>query len=231
VSAAYTTTIVCLANSRKPGGRCVAGKALNNKALAGWIRPVSAKPGGEISVSDRQYQNGTEPALLDIIDICMLQQGVHPYQPENHIIDDKYYWVKEGEISYAQALAAVDPVQSDLWGTGYGSSYSGNNDRIPADAAPSFGYSLRLIAVANLRIQVSAEGANFGNMKRKVRGYFTYSRNSYALSVTDPVIETNYLKQADGWHDVGAALLCVSLGEPHTDNNAYKLIAGVILPP
>jgi hypothetical protein len=230
VSATYTTTIICLANSRKPGGRCVAGKAFSNKALGGWIRPVSARPGGEISVLDRQYQNGTEPALLDIIEICMLQQGVHPYQPENHIIDDKYYWVKKAEISYAQAQAAVDRLPSDLWGIGYGSSYSGTNDRIPVNVAPTFGYSLRLIAVTDLRIHVSAEGANFGNMKRKVRGYFTYSGNPYALSVTDPIIETKYLAQTDGWHNVGAALLCVSLGEPYTDDNAYKMIAGVILP-
>ena len=35
--------IVCLANSRKRGGRCVAGKELLADGRAGgWIRPVSA---------------------------------------------------------------------------------------------------------------------------------------------------------------------------------------------
>ena len=161
----------------------------------------------------------------------MLQKGAHSYQPENNVIDDKFYWDTSGTLTYDQVLAAVDPVQSDLWGTAFGSSYSGINDRIPFTSAPSFNYSLRLIAVADMRIHVSAEGASFGNMKRKVRGYFTYSKNSYALSITDPAIETTYLVGKDGWYEVGRALLCVSLGEPYNDNNTYKLIASVILPP
>jgi hypothetical protein len=57
------------------------------------------------------------------------------------------------------------------------------------------------------------------------------SAPDFRIALVVPIIETKYLAVADGWHDVGAALLCVSLGEPHTDSNAYKLIAGVILPP
>jgi hypothetical protein len=220
-----------LANSRKPGGRCVAGKAFQNNTFGEWIRPVSATLGGEISVSDRQYSNGQEPGLLDVIRICMVQRAAHAYQPENHVIDTNFYWDKIGQLTYAQASAAVDPVQSDVWGTGYGSSTSGTNDRVPVSVAPSFGYSLRLISVKGLRIHVSAEGAPWGNMKRKVRGDFGYSGNPYALSITDPNIEATYLAQPDGWYEAGPAILCVSLGEPHTDNNAYKMIAGVLLPP
>jgi hypothetical protein len=118
-----------LTNSRKPGGRCVAGKGFQNNKFAEWIRPVSASPGGEISVSDRRHSNGQEPALLDIIRICMTQKGSHDYQPENHVIDTNFYWDKIGELTYAQARAAVDPIQADIWGTGYGSSTSGTNDR------------------------------------------------------------------------------------------------------
>ncbi|MBV8458540.1 MAG: hypothetical protein JO122_18225 [Acetobacteraceae bacterium] len=124
----------------------------------------------------------------------------------------------------------MDMVQADLWGTSFGSSYSGINDRVPISNASSFNYSPRLIEVNDLRIHVSAEGAHFGNMKRKVRGYFTYSGHGYALSVTDPVMETQCLAGPDGWLDIGKALLCVSLGEPH-QGYAYKLVAGIILRP
>jgi hypothetical protein len=72
-------------------------------------------------------------------------------------------------------------------------------------------------------------------MKRKLRGHFTYSEQPYALSITCPLVEAQYLAGQDGWFDVGNALLCVSLGEPHQNQPgqtyAYKLIASMILPP
>jgi len=35
-------TLVCLANSRKPSGHCIAGKDLSEQAQGNWVRPVSA---------------------------------------------------------------------------------------------------------------------------------------------------------------------------------------------
>jgi hypothetical protein len=50
---------------------------------------------------------------------------------------------------------------------------------------------------------------------------------NYRLSVTDPTVESEY---ADGAHDIGRAILCISLGEPY-EGYAYKLIAGMIKVP
>lgn len=134
------------------------------------------------------------------------------------------------KAGFAEALSALDPPQPDLWGTSLGSSYSGINDRVPIADASTFSYSLQLIQIRDLRISVSAEGAAFGNTNRRLRGHFTYAHNRYALRITDPIVEARYLAGPDGWLNVGKALLCVSLSEPY-QGHAYKLIAGIILPP
>ena len=50
----------------------------------------------------------------------------------------------------------------------------------------------------------------------------------YRLSITDPVFERQYYAEQDGDYSIGAAILCISLGESY-QNFTYKLIAGVIL--
>jgi len=41
--------LVCLANSRKLSGRCVAGRELSGGRPIGWVRPVSARENEEVS--------------------------------------------------------------------------------------------------------------------------------------------------------------------------------------
>jgi hypothetical protein len=88
----YTKTIICLANSRKITGRCVAGKVTDGETIGEWIRPVSARQTGELSEEDRRFQNGTDPGLFDIVRIPMIEPRPNGFQTENHLIDDGYYW-------------------------------------------------------------------------------------------------------------------------------------------
>lgn len=225
---AYDKRIICLANSRKTSGRCVAGKEIKSGAVQGWVRPVSVRSTGEVSEEERRYKDGTDPKLLDVIDIRMSVAKPHGFQTENHVIDPEQDWTFVRKASAAELAAAVDTVKGPLWDN-QSCSYNGEFDRVEEAAAIKHGNSLKLIKVNDLRINVGVEGAEFNNAKRKVRGSFSLNGAKYLLSVTDPLIERQYLRGGDGQFSVGPATLCISLGEPY-QGYAYKLIAGVILP-
>ncbi len=69
----YENTILCLANSRRPDGRCIAGKEVVTNGYGNWIRPVNARPTEEISEEDRRYEDGKDPRVLDVITIRMIE--------------------------------------------------------------------------------------------------------------------------------------------------------------
>jgi hypothetical protein len=53
--------LICLANSRKLGGRCIAGLRLDG---SGWVRPVGEAPDGTLYPADFMLRDGTESKLL-----------------------------------------------------------------------------------------------------------------------------------------------------------------------
>ena len=83
--------LVCLANSRKLSGRCVAGKELIQGVVGGWIRPVSDRPKEEVSKDERQYEDGSDPRVLDLIDIPLREPRPKSYQSENWLLDPQFY--------------------------------------------------------------------------------------------------------------------------------------------
>jgi hypothetical protein len=223
-----TKRIVCLANSRKLQGRCVAGKELISGNPGAWIRPVSARPSEEVSEEERRYENGQDPRVLDVIDIPLLEPRPKDYQQENWLLDPQFYWVKIGAIAWRDLPRYLDAART-LWINDI-SSYNGQNDRIPLEQAQTLRSSLKLIQVNDLHLRVFKPGEAFGNPKRRVQGHFSWKGTSYRLWVTDPIVERNYLAMEDGEYLVGEAYLTISLGEPY-EGYSYKLIATVILRP
>lgn len=224
-----TKRIVCLANSRKLHGRCIAGRELTADNTPGpWIRPVSNREHQEVSEYERQYRDGSDPKLLDIVDVPLLRQCPEEYQRENWLLDPKFYWQRVAMLPW-QRLRPFSEAKGSLWRNGF-HSYSGSNDRIPLQDAAAETSSLKLIRVAAVRLRVFAPGEAFGNSKRRVQAAFRFDGVPYALWITDPVIERRYLALDDGHYDFPESYLTVSLGEPFGDY-CYKLIAAVMVRP
>jgi hypothetical protein len=178
-----------------------------------------------VSERERQYEDGSDPEVLDIISVPVIESVPEGFQTENWLLDPDYYWERVDRADW-QDLDSLESPVAPLWINGY-ETYHGRNNRVPADQAARLSDSLRLIRVDTLRLQVHAPGADFGDPKRVVAGSFTYAGEHYALRVTDPVYERRFLAQPDGRYDLGESFLAVSLGEVY-DGYAYKLIAAVL---
>ncbi len=220
-----TKRIVCLANSRKMSGRCVAGVEFKADKPGGWIRPVSAREYQEVSEYERQYENGSDPRLLDIIDIPLLEHRPIDYQQENWMLDPEYYWVKVGALNW-DGLHEIADRGGTLWRNG-SHTYNGTNDRIPIDQAASETSSLKLVHVDGLKLRVFSPGQDFGDSKRRVQVRFRFAGIEYELWVTDPRIQLKYLAKENGDYQLGECYLTISLGEPFKDY-CYKLVAAVL---
>ena len=221
--------IVCLANSRKLNGRCIAGRELTVDDTPGpWIRPVSDREHQEVSEYERQYPDGSDPKLLDIVEVPLLQHCPASYQRENWLLDPQYYWRRLGKYSWQHLTSLAGPA-GPLWRNG-SHSYNGTNDRIALADTASETSSLKLVRVDAIRLHVFAPGEAFGNSKRRVQAKVRFAGVAYALWVTDPVIERRYLALDDGFYDLPESCLTVSLGEPF-DDYCYKLVAAVMVKP
>jgi hypothetical protein len=86
---------VCLANSRKHNGRCIAGITMAGK----WIRPVGP-PDGTLYPQQYTLSDGSEPSILDVIRL-EAAPSPEPHQPENWRISGTQ-WQRLGRLSRQQ---------------------------------------------------------------------------------------------------------------------------------
>ena len=215
--------VVCLANSRKGGDRCIAGREWVDETAGAWVRPIGDQENQAVSDLERQYRGGREPRVLDIIDIPLLEPVPSRHQRENWTISPDRRWRRVGKLTHDYLDDLLDSI-APLWIDGF-SSGSGLNNRVPENVAGQLEDSLRLIRVSDLQVEVRDY---FG---RRVQGQFSFHGSSYLLRVTDPICEDDYVQRPEGNYDVGEAYLTISLGESYNDGYCYKLIAAVIRPP
>jgi len=203
----YTKTIVCLANSRRPGGWCVAGKeVLGGGRFGEWIRPVNTQNDDAISAGEMKLDDGKRPRLLDVITVPLIEHVPKPHQPENHQIDSSRPWTKRDVLGKHELPALVDEAY-DIWRI----RKNCKNDRVWASCINEVNESLLLIRPESLTINTSGW---------KVRANFRYHGEKYDMSVTDTDVEAGHAKSG--------AYLCVSLAGQPWEGSYFKIVAAII---
>ncbi len=218
--------MLCMANSRKHGGRCVAGLKTDG---SGWVRPVADSEDGTLFPFHYGLEGGGELEPLDIIQVPLKAPRPEKHQPENWIIDD-------GSWRYVdQAGPAIVPfLKRQLYGKAF--LFGDSSDRVPFSrfATRQAEESLALIVPQDLSWQVVSSFR--GN--RQTRAAFRYRDTNYDLGVTDLAWQKHLRDKGYGvGADIpsttaqdGRLLLTVSLSEPaEWDDCCYKLVAGVIV--
>lgn len=196
--------LVCLANSRKLHGRCIAGRELLAGNPGEWIRPVSDREHEEVSEYERQYEEGSDPHVLDIIDVPLIGPKAKLYQSENWLLNPEAYWSKVGAFGRDNLRLLAD-APGPIWIDGHHTS-NGQNDYVPLEKTDKTDSSLKLITIDDgLQLHVYRPGEAFGNPKRRVQAEFSFSGVRYRLWITDPRIETAYLTKADGVYTLGSS--------------------------
>ena len=219
--------VVCLANSRKNAGRCIAGKEMSGDAKSGqWIRPVSNRENEAVSEGERFYADGTDPEILDIIEVPLLGPKPKAYQQENWLLNPSRQWRKIGRLGWDNLMQLADP-DAPLWTNGF-HSRGGENDQVPVHLTTAHDTSLRLVWVDDLTVTVSEPSRPSANYPI-LRGRFSHCNETYCFRITDPVSESGSVDLPYREYPVGERYLTVSLGEPF-EGNAYKLIAAIIRP-
>lgn len=227
--------IVCFANSRKPDGKCFAGKDLYNEL---WIRPIGNRQSESISPKEEcisknncncSYCCPKIPELLDIVEMELIQYAGYCHQSENYIIGPSR-WNKIDQLDTKCIDKYLDFPCDGLWIDGF-SSIHRKNDRIPVAMIKQLHDSLNLIEISQLDIEVVVEGLDYGHPRKRVNGIFSYKRIDYILPVTDEIIEKDFLHLEEGVYPLYTKskriVLCISMGKEYK-GFIYKLISGII---
>lgn len=206
--------IICLANSRKHGGSCVAGIDLQTEQ---WVRPVYAVSSMGLSFETRAI-NGREPALLEVLEIPFEPSAPNPhgFQPENRLLGDGP-WRRVGRVE-ARALLRVCEKPDVLLGNA--------GDRIGYSAINKLAVhrrrSLCLVHARNFTV----EHVDREDRRPQWRAHFDYGGRilTKGLVITDGDAEA---RLEAGETPARECILTISLGEPW-EGYCYKLVAGIV---
>lgn len=209
-------------------GTCVAGKELIEAHSGQWVRPVSHRPKQEVTLCERQFADGSEPRLLDIIEVPVRYHCPNLHQMENWLLDPGRRWVWLGRVEWDSLFSLRDTPRM-LWINGSRTRF-GLNDRIRLSKCGDLNGSLYFLHLRVLKLHVFPPAVGYGKAWLRVHAQFTYAGTNYKMWVTDPVIEATYRAKGEGIYKIGECFVTVSLGEPHEDGYCYKLVAAVMTP-
>ena len=208
--------LICLANSWRPGGRCIAGI---DRATGAWIRPV---PPDTDAIPEARCTTGeTALSLLDVFDVDVaMPRETPPYQRENRVLQSGRWQVRERAHA-----ASLEPYVDDS-----APIFHNTMDRVVAVALdqmpPRDWKSLQLVRPRQLRYERD------GHDPHRWRARFRDSAGTeYLLKLTDP--EATRRLEA-GERISPRCLLTLSLTRPWAGPDpsmlkvCYKIVAAVI---
>lgn len=213
--------MVVLANSRKCGGYCLAGKKIDAAgSVGGWVRPVTEVVEHGLPRERTLCSDGQQAAVLDIVTLDWGLPMPCLHQRENRLMASPAL-LRGGRVGWDDLDLLADKPSSELWIDGQ-SSRCGFNDRVLASRLPELMGSLRLIAVSELVL--SREQGFEG--RTLYRADFRAGQRRYNLALTDTVAIFWLLTVQR--LVLGEAYLSISLAVPFFDGFAYKLATAVI---
>jgi hypothetical protein len=226
-----TFELICLANSKKHGGRCVAGLRTDG---GGWVRPVGPTPDAVLQPRHYRLDDGTEARVLDVVQIGCQEPVPKPHHPEDWVVDGtRWRLARRPATQEHRALLRRHLTTTSLLLENW-------VDRVPYDAYTVRPAKASLTLVAPERLEWVVKVNERGERRFRVR--FVLKGRHYDLSLTDPLWEQRLNRLPLGTHPRGAVdglrpddevLLTISLGEPFQadprhDPCCYKLVAAVI---
>ena len=210
---------VCLANSRKYSGRCVAGVETDNSTQEfkmnpetgrpQWIRPVTTREHGEVP-----HDLVWRLKVGDLVEMEAHSPCPNGYQSENFMIP-----AQAPKAIGKACLERIEQLAENHLPTLFGN----RGKAIPREHIEKYNYSLTLIRVEDVRIYFKERERNI-----QPRMLFIFNHNQYDLPVTDLDFILDYRQNNDILIGANAIYLTISLSMLHEDWY-YKLVAGVLI--
>lgn len=225
-------TILVLANSFRPGGRCVAGRELTqdvsgNWQLRGWIRPVSASGEGGLNPWHCRVNaigGIREVAPMDIVEIELIGPAPDEYQCENWTLDITVpmKWIGIAPQSLLNACVEAPPLLL------YNQEDMAKVYREMGEVVESNSRSLVLVKVDDVEFTKSVWFDGIRNKARK-RAVFTYHNMPYNLPITDPMAEKYFDQAPNGVYrpEKQKCFIVMSSGRPYRGRR-YKFVASIL---
>jgi putative nucleic acid modification protein with dual OB domain len=222
--------LICLANSNKMGGRCIAGLRTDGN---GGVRPIASDTDhGQLYFRHFKLDDGTEPKVLDVIRVDLARPAPAPGQPENWILGAAPWKLRRrpaGEDLVPRINTAITTNRVLL-----GSLQA----RVPVTAASGLESSLALVLPSSPRWYINPDRDD----RLQPRVIFELDRQRYDLPVTDPLWIPRIIRKlsqaeprSSAQEKIGISkdskvLFTVSLSEPF-NGYCYKLAAAMVVMP
>ncbi|WAS05799.1 hypothetical protein LQF76_02585 [Gloeomargaritales cyanobacterium VI4D9] len=207
--------VICLANSYKHQGRCIAGIAVDSGE---WIRPISELDDGRIPTNDSRIPS-EQINLLDIVDITLTKERGSGYERENRLYTNQNWNI----LGKAEVIQILRYREQQLLYPEFGR-------KVPSAYLSKIkpAQTLQLIEVKQI-LWEKYEYAESSKFKAFLLDEI-YDCTEIGFSITDPITLS---KLRQGQPVSSHCLLCMSFSQPFQGSNdpepmCYRLVAGVI---